>query len=281
VTQTILGWLASITLGIIANELCDLSSAPAKRIVRVAARLWARDAEQKEIYCEEWSAYIDDRPGKLLKLLTALVMLGAATERYLVRRTATHWRRQESLRRESLRQAASPPSPTIAQRILRSTATVRALLALAMVTPIGLALTVALAWPGPWWLDPKWLLPILITDYGISAAAFLSALAVSNIQDELSFRELQRRILEYPSFPPTPGSGHVVYSRLHRIRRIPELDDLRPRPYLQSTASSISIGSAPCDTLKLQAPRLVRPYVWCEDLGELPGSPRGHQTLDR
>lgn len=72
--------IATVTLGVlggvIANEIGDYTSWLARKIVRRAARLWARNGEMAEAYEEEWQALVNERPGKLLKVLSALGFLG-------------------------------------------------------------------------------------------------------------------------------------------------------------------------------------------------------------
>lgn len=82
----LIGLLGALLLGIIANDLWTLSSGLAHRIVVLAARLWSRDQQQAEVLAEEWQAHINDRPGQILKLLTALALFTAAIGRLLGRR---------------------------------------------------------------------------------------------------------------------------------------------------------------------------------------------------
>ncbi|MET7396378.1 hypothetical protein ABZS66_23145 [Dactylosporangium sp. NPDC005572] len=77
------GWeiAAGFALGLVANELCDVSPWLARRIVPLAARLWTTDEDRRAINAEAWLAIIDERPGKLFKLTTALAFLGGGTVR--------------------------------------------------------------------------------------------------------------------------------------------------------------------------------------------------------
>src|SRR5690349_14212167 len=77
--------LSSILLGLFAplvlNEFCDISPWAGRKLVRWAARLrYGRGSERAAIRGEELAALIDQRPGKLFKLGTALcfVFAGAA-----------------------------------------------------------------------------------------------------------------------------------------------------------------------------------------------------------
>ncbi|MET7881287.1 hypothetical protein ABZS52_30675 [Micromonospora profundi] len=75
------GWelVVGVILGLIVNEMTDLSPWAARRLVFWAAYRWTPDTDIAEGYAEEWTAIIDERPGKLLKLLTAVQFsLGAA-----------------------------------------------------------------------------------------------------------------------------------------------------------------------------------------------------------
>jgi hypothetical protein len=63
----------AIVLGLLVNECCELSPWVAVRLVRWAARLRYSDTpERAAIRGEELTALVNDRPGKLFKLLTAL-----------------------------------------------------------------------------------------------------------------------------------------------------------------------------------------------------------------
>ncbi|MFF0721327.1 hypothetical protein [Micromonospora sp. NPDC003816] len=62
----------SILLGLFVNEAFDISPWLARRLVRWSAYRWTTDPEIAAGYAEEWAAIIDQRPGKLFKLLTAV-----------------------------------------------------------------------------------------------------------------------------------------------------------------------------------------------------------------
>jgi DNA-binding transcriptional MerR regulator len=65
-------WFAIIS-GILVNEFCDVSPWVAVRLMRWAARLrYGRVAWRAAVRSEEYAALIQDRPGNLFKLLTAL-----------------------------------------------------------------------------------------------------------------------------------------------------------------------------------------------------------------
>ncbi|GAA3283814.1 hypothetical protein Dvina_01425 [Dactylosporangium vinaceum] len=68
--------ITGVVLGLAVNEMCDVSPWLASRIIPVAARLWTRDPDRREVLAEDWSAVIHQRPGKLLKLAMALSFLG-------------------------------------------------------------------------------------------------------------------------------------------------------------------------------------------------------------
>lgn len=69
VVGTILG---SLLLNVLSNECSDLSPWLAGRLVRWAARRQYRGSERAAVRAEEWASLIEERPGKLLKLVTAL-----------------------------------------------------------------------------------------------------------------------------------------------------------------------------------------------------------------
>jgi hypothetical protein len=64
--------ILSVLLGLAVNESCELSPWAAKKITRWSARLRNDDPERARIRSEEWLAVIEDVPGKLFKLITAL-----------------------------------------------------------------------------------------------------------------------------------------------------------------------------------------------------------------
>ena len=63
--------LVTIISGLTVNECCDLSPALARAIVRWSARRHYRNPVRAAERAEELSAYINDRPGKLFKLIVA------------------------------------------------------------------------------------------------------------------------------------------------------------------------------------------------------------------
>lgn len=75
------GWeiVASFVFGLLVNEMTDVSPWAARRLVHWAAYRWTPDPEIAAGYAEEWTAIIEEQPGKLLKLLTAVQFsIGAA-----------------------------------------------------------------------------------------------------------------------------------------------------------------------------------------------------------
>jgi DNA-binding transcriptional MerR regulator len=63
----------AIVSGLLVNECCDISPWVAVRLIRWASRLRYRGAaERATVRAEELAALIQDRPGNLFKLLTAL-----------------------------------------------------------------------------------------------------------------------------------------------------------------------------------------------------------------
>ncbi|MEV6002171.1 hypothetical protein AB0M25_23580 [Streptomyces griseomycini] len=66
-----LGWLG---IGLLLNEAVDISPWLARRILRWAAHRLP-DIDEARAYEEEWTALLDERPGKLLKLVYALTFI--------------------------------------------------------------------------------------------------------------------------------------------------------------------------------------------------------------
>jgi hypothetical protein len=66
----------AVAAGLLINEVADISPWLARRIVdHASARYAQKSPETAELYTEEWSAIVSERPGKVLKLLTALRFL--------------------------------------------------------------------------------------------------------------------------------------------------------------------------------------------------------------
>ncbi|BCL16048.1 hypothetical protein [Micromonospora sagamiensis] len=63
--------ILGIVFGLIVNEITDVSPWLARRLVRWSAYRWTTDPELAAGYAEEWAAVVEERPGKLFKLLTA------------------------------------------------------------------------------------------------------------------------------------------------------------------------------------------------------------------
>jgi hypothetical protein len=70
--------LLAIITGLVVNECCDVSPWIARKLVRWSARRRYAPPSRAKLRAEELAAYIDDRPGKLFKLITALGFVAAA-----------------------------------------------------------------------------------------------------------------------------------------------------------------------------------------------------------
>ncbi len=77
--------LLAIITGLIVNECCDVSPWLAHKLVRWSAHRRYVPPARAEVRAEELVAYIDDRPGRLFKLITAL---GFATAAVVTRKVA-------------------------------------------------------------------------------------------------------------------------------------------------------------------------------------------------
>jgi hypothetical protein len=75
------GIAGAVIFGLLVNEMSALCPWAAHRLVRWAANRWSSDPEVAAAYADEWAAVIDERPGKLFKLLTALGFAGGAVGR--------------------------------------------------------------------------------------------------------------------------------------------------------------------------------------------------------
>lgn len=69
--MTIAAIAAAVVIGLLVNEMSDVSPWVARKIVSWSARLRYADSDRAEIRSEELAALINERPGKLLKLGTA------------------------------------------------------------------------------------------------------------------------------------------------------------------------------------------------------------------
>ncbi len=74
-TEIIIG----IVAGLVVNEFYDISPWAARKIVIWSARARYGRSPRAEVRAEEFAAVIDSRPGKLLKLVTALAFACGAT----------------------------------------------------------------------------------------------------------------------------------------------------------------------------------------------------------
>ncbi|MGW6499352.1 hypothetical protein [Nonomuraea angiospora] len=70
--------ILGIILGLVINEMCDVSPWLARRLIRWSARHQYVDPERAELRAEELTALINGRPGKLFKLCTGLTFAAAA-----------------------------------------------------------------------------------------------------------------------------------------------------------------------------------------------------------
>lgn len=90
------GWeiFLGIILGLIVNETCDLSPWAAKKLVQWSARMRYTDPQRAETRAVELVSLIEERPGKLFKLCTALgfsaTTLAARTQKAFINKYLLH-----------------------------------------------------------------------------------------------------------------------------------------------------------------------------------------------
>ncbi|MBB3725485.1 hypothetical protein [Nonomuraea dietziae] len=84
--MTSLEIVLAVVLGLLANEAFELSPWLARKLVRWAARCQYTDPERAEARGEELTALINERPGKLLKLATAMAFAASASATSVRRR---------------------------------------------------------------------------------------------------------------------------------------------------------------------------------------------------
>ncbi|MFI6483754.1 hypothetical protein ACIBH1_37915 [Nonomuraea sp. NPDC050663] len=95
-----------VLLGLLVNETCEVSPWLAKKLVRRAAYLQLRDPKEAAGRAEELTGLINDRPGKLFKLATAVAFRASGVvvaSRYAI----NGWVRTISTRVEKLSVAKS------------------------------------------------------------------------------------------------------------------------------------------------------------------------------
>jgi WD40 repeat protein len=83
--MTVLALVWAVVLGLVINEFSELSPWAARKVVRWSARVRYTNPRRARARAEELSALIDARPGKLLKLITALCFAAAAIRAWLAR----------------------------------------------------------------------------------------------------------------------------------------------------------------------------------------------------
>jgi RNA polymerase sigma factor (sigma-70 family) len=74
----IAGILLGIVAGLLANEFCELSPWCARKLVRWSAFRRYADPDRAKMRAEELTSVINDRPGNLFKLITAVSFASAA-----------------------------------------------------------------------------------------------------------------------------------------------------------------------------------------------------------
>jgi hypothetical protein len=77
--------ILGICSALAVNECCELSPWAAQKIARWSAHLRYADPDRAETRAEELAAVIDERPGKIFKLITAMCFAVAAIRTWAVR----------------------------------------------------------------------------------------------------------------------------------------------------------------------------------------------------
>lgn len=115
--SALLALAVAVAIGLLTNELFDISSWLAKHVVRRSAFLRYGDGQRAEIRAEELAAYIRDRPGNLFKLFTAVGFYGAAVLDRLQRRYIKNERVRRTLERGPRYRGVDVPSPITARAL--------------------------------------------------------------------------------------------------------------------------------------------------------------------
>lgn len=113
--MTVTGIIVSIIISLVANECCEVSPWAALRLVRWAARRRYDDPARADARAEELAALIEDRPGKLFKLLTACGFAIAAIS-FLTRRATARSKQGRHAYKERSNAAPSKDVPPDAAR---------------------------------------------------------------------------------------------------------------------------------------------------------------------
>jgi hypothetical protein len=92
--MTVAGIFISIITGLVVNEFCEISPWAALKLVKWSARRRYADPARADARAEELAALIEDRPGKLFKLVTACGFAVAAVG-VLSRRTVRRHKQSE------------------------------------------------------------------------------------------------------------------------------------------------------------------------------------------
>ena len=106
--------MVTVILGLAINECSEVSPWCARKLVRWSAHCRYADPARADVRAEELSALIDDRPGKLFKLITALGLAVAAVT-VSARRAVT---RRSAERREGQAELPAYSGPDSMVRLL-------------------------------------------------------------------------------------------------------------------------------------------------------------------
>ncbi|MEU6778573.1 hypothetical protein ABZ912_05170 [Nonomuraea angiospora] len=101
-----------LIIGVLVAEGSEVAPWLAKRLVRWSAHIRHLDARRAEVRAEEWAAVIESRPGKLFKLITALLFTlqaGAAWGSRLPKWLQLYWQISKDF---DHRQPTTPAEPS-------------------------------------------------------------------------------------------------------------------------------------------------------------------------
>jgi energy-coupling factor transporter ATP-binding protein EcfA2 len=163
-------FLLGIVAGLIVNECCDLSPWIARKLVRWSARLRYTDATRAQLRADELAALIDDRPGKLFKLFTALgftttalaVRTCHATSRRLSRLGAALQRLGQRLTSRYSPTALAPSSAIVGEDLLERADFARGIAA--TVRSLDASKGTVVAVRGPWGSGKSSMINLLVQE---------------------------------------------------------------------------------------------------------------------
>jgi hypothetical protein len=170
-----------VVVGVASIEIYDWSGRFAEKVLPMAARLWTKDPEWREIYAEAWRADIDDCPGKVWRFVTAASFFGRGLLRSLAR-TGT------SVLEKARQRVAYEMSPT-RREILRS----RAALVLPLFSSVAGVIVTTSRLTDSFHLSSAWRVLITLVLIAGQGGLFLLGRRLADVVKRRRLRMMRRR----------------------------------------------------------------------------------------